>query len=121
MSASIGATSSHTDWESMNGCSSRTGSPEPRWIGARVITVTTLGHTGGTAKIAGAMAAVSVSIHYRRGPVACDNAARKATAVQEAGVNPARSRHCHRGAILIGHGPSVGWKARGAMIREPGY
>jgi hypothetical protein len=35
--------------------------------------------------------------------------------VEEAGANPARSRHCHRGAILtIGHCLTPGGKAEGS-------
>jgi hypothetical protein len=37
-------------------------------------------------------------------PSECDNIGRKAMMMQEAGANPARSRHCHRGATLTSHG-----------------
>ena len=39
---------------------------------------------------------------------------------EEAGVNPARSRHCHRGAILTTATVSAIGRPRGALIREPG-
>jgi adenosylcobinamide-phosphate synthase len=39
---------------------------------------------------------------------------------EEAGVNPARSRHCHRGAILTKATVTTTGRLRGALIREPG-
>src|SRR5207244_840377 len=44
----------------------------------------------------------------------------QATVTEEAGANPARSRHCHRGAILTAVTVVTTGRPRGALIREPG-
>ena len=51
-----------------------------------------------------------------------ESAAPRDSQRRKTGVNPARSRHCHRGASLIrGHGPTRAGRPGHAAIREPGH